>query len=128
MSEWQALGFILTKINNFMIKYDVPCLALGQLNKDGIDNASIKTIAGSDRLSHYASTISVLRPKTEEEIVADDGKGNLKLHVLAARYGKGMLPSQYINIRFRGEYARMEEVSVNEETFLETEALEIPAI
>ena len=127
IAEWQALGFLLMKINNFMIKYDAACLALGQLNKDGIDNVSIKAIAGSDRLSHYASTISMLKPKSEEEIVADNGNGNLKLHILLTRYGIGMPPTQYINIRFRGELSRMEEVSL-EEDFSETTDGDIPAL
>ena len=40
MQEYQVLGFQITKLHNFMVKYDVPCLSFVQLNRDGITRES----------------------------------------------------------------------------------------
>ena len=50
MQEYQVLGFQITKLHNFCVKYDVPCLSFVQLNRDGITRESTDVVSGSDRL------------------------------------------------------------------------------
>ena len=45
MKEYQALGFLMTSLHNFAIRYEVPILAFIQLNRDGITKESTDTAA-----------------------------------------------------------------------------------
>lgn len=103
MQEYQALGFQITKFNDFCIKYDVPCLSFVQLNRDN-------EIAQSDRLQWLASSVAKFEPKNDEEI-ADDGDqhGNRKLTILKARHGSGLEQGDYINLKMNGATAKLTE-------------------
>lgn len=103
MAEHQALGFLMTNLHNFAIKYNVPILGLCQLNRDGIDNETTGTAAGSDRILWLCTSFSIYKPKSDEEI-AQDGpdNGNRKMVVLACREGGGTESHDYINFNFEG--------------------------
>lgn len=99
LAEFQMLGFIMTSLHNFMVKYDAPCLAFNQLNRDGIENEGTDVIAGSDRIGWLCSNFSIFKDKSDEEIAADGIQvGNYKLVNLFARHGEGLASKDYINL------------------------------
>ena len=103
MQEYQALGFQITKMHDFCVKYDVPCLSFVQLNREN-------EVAQSDRLLWLATTVAKFEPKSDEEI-ADDGEanGNRKLVLVKARHGTGLEHGDYINLVMNGKFARLKE-------------------
>ena len=108
--EYQALGFLVTALQNFAVKYDIPILTAAQLNRDGISVEDTSAIAGSDRLAMYCSSISILKYKTIEELEQEEYQwGNQKLFPLITRYGGGMESGDFINISFSKPTNRMEE-------------------
>lgn len=110
MQEYQKLGFLVTSLKNFLIRYDVACLAFAQLNRDGIDSNATSSVAGSDRLLMYCSSLTFFKEKTPEEIEEDGKKhGSRKLFVVAARNGPGTDDGDYINMIFDKTIARISE-------------------
>ena len=109
MQEYQALGFQITKMHDFCVKYDVPCLSFVQLNREN-------EIAQSDRLLWLATTAAKFEAKGEEE-VADDGEmnGNRKFTIIKARHGSGLEYGDYINVRMGGKYAKLKELHTRNE-------------
>lgn len=103
MQEYQALGFQITKMNDFCIEYDVPCLSFVQLNRE-------EEIAQSDRLQWLATTVAKFQVKSDEEI-ADDGDqhGNRKFVFLKTRHGSGLEQGDYINVKMNGTCAKLTE-------------------
>lgn len=104
MQEYQALGFQITKMHDFCVKYDIPCLSFVQLNREN-------EVAQSDRLLWLATTVAKFEPKSDEEL-ADDGEqnGNRKLVLIKTRHGSGLDHGDYINLRMDGKYARLKEL------------------
>ena len=109
MQEYQILGFMATTFHNFSVRYDLPILTFIQLNRDGIDKESTAAVSGSDRVVWLTSNLTIFKPKTEEEIVQDDGEenGNKKLVVIKSRHGGGLSGGNYINMYMVGKYARI---------------------
>jgi replicative DNA helicase len=108
VQEHQALGFLMTALQNFAVKYDIPILTAAQLNRDGISSEDTSAIGGSDRIAMYGSSISLLKWKTEEELAAEDYQwGNQKLIPIISRYGPAMDTGDYINIWFEGDKNKM---------------------
>ena len=103
MQEYQALGFQITKMNDFCIKYDIPCLSFVQLNRE-------EEIAQSDRLQWLASTVLKFQVKSDEEM-ADDGyeNGNRKFVIVKARHGEALEYGNYINVKMNGATANLTE-------------------
>lgn len=111
MQEYQKLGFIVTSLKNLLIRYDVPCLAFCQLNRDGIDSNSTSSVAGSDRILMYCSSLTFFKDKSVEEIEEDGlSNGNKKMIVVAARNGPGTDPGDYINYQLHKNIARISEL------------------
>ncbi len=110
MAEHQSLGFLVTSLKNFLIRYDVPCLAFAQLNRAGIDQDSTDAVAGSDRILMYCSSLTFLKPKETEEMVEDGYKnGNRKMFTVAARNGPGTEDGDYVNMIFHKATGRIVE-------------------
>jgi replicative DNA helicase len=109
MQEYQALGFQITKMNDFCIKYDIPCLSFVQLNRE-------EEIAQSDRLQWLASTVAKFQVKSDEEM-ADDGyeNGNRKIVIVKARHGSGLEYGNYINVKMNGAIAKLSEGHTRDE-------------
>lgn len=114
MQEFQMLGFQMTSLHNFMVRYDVPCLAFIQLNRDGITKESTDAASGSDRLIWLCSNFTIFKTKSDEEI-AEDGpdNGNRKLVPIVGRHGAGLNDGDYINFRFEGQFGRLTELGLN---------------
>lgn len=113
IAEYQALGFIMTALKNLMARYRVGCMAWVQLNREGIDNDSSSSFAGSDRIGWLATSLTILRKKTPEEVaVAPSPDGKRYTHLLRpidCRHGPGLDEGDYINVHTDYAHGRMEE-------------------
>jgi replicative DNA helicase len=112
LQEYQLLGFQTTALHNFCVKYDVPCLAFVQLNRDGITKNTTDVIAGSDRIAQLCTSFSIFSVKSDEEQADDRAKGmnkpfNRKLEPIVARHGGCLDQGDYINIMMDGQFGRL---------------------
>jgi len=110
LKEYQVLGFMMTALHNFAVKYKVPILAFIQLNRDGITKESTDSASGSDRIIWLCSNFTIFKRKSDEEI-AEDGpsNGNRKLVPLISRHGGGLDDNDYINCSMKGWCAKITE-------------------
>lgn len=99
LAEYALLGFLITDMHNFAVKYGVPFVAFTQLNRDGIDGNDTGIVAGSDRLLWLCSSLSFLKNKDENDIdMCGWEYGNKKLYISETRFGSGLDENNYINI------------------------------
>ena len=111
---------MMMALKNFCIRYDVPCLAFMQLNRDGIDEESTGVASGSDRILMFCSSFSIFKPKSDEEIAEDTVKGgNRKLIPIICRNGGGLDYGDYINLHFEGDFSSIVELKTKKEIMLE---------
>lgn len=110
MAEFQVLGFMMTGLHNFALRYKVPILSFMQLNRDGINRESTDVASGSDRIIWLCSNFTIYKNKSDEEM-AEDGQenGNRKLVPIIARHGAGLEPGDYINMKMKGWCAKISE-------------------
>lgn len=110
LKEYQVLGFMMTSLHNFAVRYQVPIVAFIQLNRDGITKESTDTASGSDRIIWLCSNFTIFKRKSDEEI-AEDGpnNGNRKLVPLVSRHGGGLDDNDYINCHMKGWCAKIAE-------------------
>jgi len=108
LKEYQLLGFMMTSLHNFAIRYKVPIMAFIQLNRDGITKESTDSASGSDRIIWLCSNFTIFKRKSDEEI-AEDGSshGNRKLVPLISRHGGGLDDNDYINCDMKGWCAKI---------------------
>ena len=110
VAEFQALGFMMTALHNFALKYGVPILSFIQLNRDGITEESTDAASGSDRIIWLCSNFTIYKVKSDEEIAQDGAEnGNRKLVPIIARHGQGLEDKDYINVKMQGQYAHLQE-------------------
>jgi replicative DNA helicase len=111
LKEYQLLGFMMTSLHNFAVRYKIPILAFTQLNRDGINKETTAAASGSDRILWLCSNFSIFKEKSVEE-VAEDGveNGNRKMVVLASRHGMGLNQGDYINLKL--EKAKVTELGL----------------
>lgn len=57
LKEYQLLGFMMTSLHNFAVKYQVPIMAFIQLNRDGITKESTDSASGSTESSGFAAIL-----------------------------------------------------------------------
>ena len=107
LKEYQLLGFMMTGLHNFAVRYKVPVVAFIQLNRDGITKESTDSASGSDRIIWLCSNFTIFKRKSDEEI-AEDGpnNGNRKLVPLISRHGGGLDDNDYINCNMKGWCAK----------------------
>lgn len=110
LKEYQLLGFMMTSLHNFAVRYQIPIVAFIQLNRDGITKESTDTASGSDRIIWLCSNFTIFKRKSDEEI-AEDGPnhGNRKLVPLVSRHGGGLDDNDYINCHMKGWCAKISE-------------------
>jgi hypothetical protein len=122
IQEYQALGFQITSLHNLAVKYDFPCLAFVQLNRDGITKESTDAVSGSDRLIWLCTSFSIFKLKSVEELAEDGPRtGNRKMVTLKARHGAGLMDGNYINMKMYGEYSKLEELRTRDEFIIHRE-------
>lgn len=110
LKEYQLLGFMMTSLHNFAIRYKIPIMAFIQLNRDGITKESTDTASGSDRIIWLCSNFSIFKRKSDEEIIEDGpSNGNRKLVPLISRHGGGLDDNDYINCHMKGWCAKISE-------------------
>lgn len=97
--EYQHLGQVITDLHNLCVAYNIPMLALVQLNRDGIARSDQGVIAGSDRIMALCTSFSILRKKEAEDF-ADDPRinGDRKFEVIDCRFGPSLDDGEYINL------------------------------
>jgi replicative DNA helicase len=110
LQEYQLLGFMMTSLHNFSVRYGVPFLLFIQLNRDGVEKESSTAASGSDRIMWLCSNFTIFKHKSDEEIGLDGPEnGNRKLVPIVARHGGGMQSGDYINCYFKGSVAKIVE-------------------
>jgi replicative DNA helicase len=110
LKEYQVLGFMMTQLHNFAVKFKVPIVSFIQLNRDGITKESTDSASGSDRIIWLCSNFTIFKRKSDEEIAEDGVKnGNRKLVPLIARHGSGLDDNDYINCNMQGWCAKITE-------------------
>lgn len=116
LQEYQALGFLMTSLHNFALKYYVPIIAMCQLNRDGITKETTDVASGSDRIIWLCSNFTIFKQKSDEEI-ADDGAdaGNRKLVPLVSRHGAGLEDRDYINCHMQDWCSKITEKKTHSE-------------
>ncbi len=127
LKEFQVLGFTMTALHNFALRYEVPILAFIQLNRDGISKESTDVVSGSDRIVWLCSNFSIYKDKSGEEIVKDGPRlGNRKLIPVISRHGSGMGFGNYINFDFKEEYGKVIETCTRHEAAANATEEQIP--
>ena len=114
--EHQLLGFLISSLHDFAMKWSIPILATVQLNREGAEKDGGQFIAGSDRIVWLGSNITILKKKTPKEFGEDPpSNGTKKLIVTETRYGKGMQAGEYINIIDKLRIGKFQEGKTNTE-------------
>lgn len=110
LAEYQALGFMMSSLHNFTVRYKVPIFATLQTNRDGVGKEDVTVASGSDRIVWLCSNFTLFKIKSDEEI-AQDGvdKGNRKLVPVVCRHGEGIEFGNYINCYMNGAKAQIVE-------------------
>lgn len=114
LKEYQMLGFQMTTLHNFMVKYGAASLLFMQLNRDGITKEDTSAASGSDRIIWLCSNFSIFKKKSPEEIAEERAAGltncgTRKIITIAARHGEGLEDGDYINIKTDYRYGRIVE-------------------
>jgi replicative DNA helicase len=112
LAEFQVLGFMMTRLHNFAVKYKVPLLAFVQLNRDGINVEDTSAVSQSDRIIWLCSNFSIYKKKSDEELAEQAGCPevyNRKLVPVVARHGAGLDDGDYINVMSHGAIAKIVE-------------------
>jgi hypothetical protein len=122
VKENQLLGYQLTALQNLGLQYSVPIVVFTQLNRDGITKETSDIISGSDRLSWFATSISIFKDKSAEEIAKDGvAMGNKKIVSIMCRYGPGHDFGEYVHIMMNKKTATIVEASPNTDFVVEGE-------
>jgi len=129
LQEYQVLGFLITALHNFAMKFKLPVLATVQLNRDGVEKEGSEVVSGSDRIIWLCSNFTILKQKIQTELNEDPpSNGTKKLIVTDTRYGSGMQSGEYINVIDNLSVGRLTEgkpFSMITQSTLESEAHEV---
>lgn len=112
MQEYQALGFIMSGLKNFMGRYKVGCICLAQLNREGTEREDATVVSGSDRIIHYCTSFSIYKKKGDEERAEAPPlaqKYTHKMIPVLSRHGGGLDDGDYINIESEYSMGRVTE-------------------
>ena len=112
LKEYQVLGFMMTQLHNFAVKYGVPIFVLVQLNRDGIDSEDTDAVSGSDRIGWLCSSLALLKWQSQEEIAQQIGQEERYTHKLiipVCRHGPGLSRGEFIHMKAQYQYGLLEE-------------------
>jgi len=103
--EYEALGYSMDAYHRLARDLEIPLFVLCQQNRLGLDEGHEGTVAGSDRISWFCDSLSVLAKRRFEDLQAayegDEGVGykqpfNMQLKVLLSRFGPGSFGNEHI--------------------------------
>lgn len=101
LQEHQALGFHAIKLKNTALQTKIPLLTYLQSNRSGIKTEDSSVAASSDRVLWLADSMSLLKRKSEDEILEDRAQKrrifNRKMIWIKARNAEEGQPGEYIN-------------------------------
>lgn len=126
MQEYQILGFQMTELYNFMVRNDCACRAFVQLNRD-------MDVSQSDRIKWICTSLTMFELKSDEEVADDIELGinppyNRKMRVECCRFGPGHEFGNYINIRMKGQFAKIDAGPTRDELRQQRNGFEPPDI
>ena len=110
IQEWQLHGLNMAAMHDFVNKWNIPMMALGQTNNTiGYD---LKMVAGAKRIVDNVSSVTLLHRKDDDQ-KSMDGNGNYFLMPLVTRYGAG-LHKGHINLAFNPEIGEFNELGLSQ--------------
>jgi replicative DNA helicase len=112
LKEYEKIGYQISALSNFSKLYDIPVLAFIQLNRDALTRDGTDVISQSDRIVWLATSISIFKRLSQEEIAENGGhkNGNTRLVVLEARHGERLDDNDCILVNFDGRTATVKEI------------------
>ena len=120
IAEYQAIGFLMNSLHNFMNRYGVACVAFVQLNRDGVEKEDSTTASQSDRIFWLCSTFNIYKWKDREDLIVEMNKSEEvrrthKIINLKSRHGKGLSSGDFIHIITNYSIGKIEEGPLNSE-------------
>lgn len=114
ISEHQLLGVCVTQLLNIAVKFQRPSILLAvQLNRSGVTTEDQSIVAGSDSILRPASSFSVFKPLTPEEIAETSSDYTHKMITLKARHSGGLAYNEFILYRMKGNIGKIVEGKTN---------------
>ncbi len=98
IKEYQALGYVMTALKNFMARWAAGCVCFAQLNRDGIDREDTDVVSGSDRIIHYCTSFTIYKKRSTEELV-EAPQYSHKLVPIVSRHGGGLAAGDYVCVQ-----------------------------
>lgn len=103
LNEHQIIGFMMTTLHNFAVRYNIPLCVFGQTNRANVEKSDSSVIGLSDRIAQLATSISLfVQPKDEEIQELGPSAKNRKMYVIAARDAPALDYGDYIMFDFQG--------------------------
>lgn len=112
MAEYQAMGYVATALKDFANRHDIPILSFAQLNREGLDHDDVRALSQSDRISWFCTSLTYLKAKSEKEFAESEGDNALWSHKVIpvlSRFGPGVKPGDYVNLRMDLSRGQIEE-------------------
>lgn len=93
LGEYQIMGFVMTKLHDFVTRWGIPLIAMAQLNQDEV-------LATSDRIRWLCTSLTYIKGKSSEELNVDPPtNGAKKIIIDVTRKGPGLPQGEYINLK-----------------------------
>lgn len=108
VQEHQLVGYMAQGLKDFAARWELPCLAFSQLNRDGINREDSAALSQSDRVAWFCTSFCILKKKAEEEI-AEDPSHSHKLVYVFSRHGEGLPEGDFINMKAEYRFGRLTE-------------------
>jgi replicative DNA helicase len=109
LKEYQLIGFYMSSLHDFCVRYNVPMLLTLQLNRDGIEKIG-GVASQSDRIEWLTSTFAILKNLDREEQKSDS---NMKIVITKSRFGPVTPDDTYIKILADKRIARLEDMGLS---------------
>lgn len=115
LQEYQAVGFLMTELHAFMVRYGVACRGFVQLNREG-------DVSQSDRIKWLCTSFSKYRWRDRDDLALEYSKPKGQpryTHVMdvavdgMSRYGPGLAPDDFLLIATDYSRAQISEGPLN---------------
>ncbi len=113
--EYEMIGMRMSQLHDLTAIYKFPIITFTQLNREN-------EISQSDRILWYATSLSNMMVKSQDEIIADGvSNGNRKLVIKKARFGWEPSFNDYINFNLYGAISTIKELTYSSEMVIEND-------